>query len=184
MPHRSRKSPTNLDPRGVLVFDTRPLGRRPGAVREQDRTVPVPDGLQVGLSHVPGGSTVTVAVRLESVSEGVWVTAAAPVPVAGECARCLDPLAMTVDVAVQEMYRYDPDPDDDEGGFVLDGSLLDLEQAFRDAVVLALPPSPLCAADCPGLCARCGARLADVGAGHHHADNGHSAWEALRRLDR
>lgn len=185
MPHRSRKSPTILDPRGLFVFDTRPLGRRPGAVREETRTVAVPDGLRVGLSDVPAGAAAEMAVQLESVTEGVLVTATTTVPVAGECARCLDPLALAADVTVQELYRYDLDPDDaDEGDFSLDGSLLDMEQAFRDAVVLALPPSPLCSVDCPGLCARCGARLADVGVDHYHDEGGHPAWEVLRQLDR
>jgi uncharacterized protein len=54
---------------------------------------------------------------------------------------------------------------------------------LRDAVVLALPLSPLCSDDCAGLCARCGARLADAGPGHQHDDVVLPEWEALRQFN-
>ena len=54
---------------------------------------------------------------------------------------------------------------------------------FRDAVVLALPMSPLCREDCPGLCAECGAPLADAGPGHRHDEATDPRWAALKQLD-
>ncbi len=39
---------------------------------------------------------------------------------------------------------------------------------MRDAVVLALPWTPLCRPDCAGLCPTCGQRLDDLPAGHAH----------------
>ena len=106
--------------------------------------------------------------RFEAVSEGVLVTGSAVAPLTGECARCLDPLTTTMEVSFQELYRYLPDPgEDEEDGEerFLDGDFLDLEPAFRDAVVLALPLSPLCREDCAGLCVECGAKLAEAGPG-------------------
>jgi uncharacterized protein len=38
----------------------------------------------------------------------------------------------------------------------------------RDAVVLALPLSPVCSQDCQGLCVGCGRRLEDLPADHSH----------------
>ena len=58
--------------------------------------------------------------------------------------------------------------DADEDGYSLDGDLLDLEPVLRDALVLALPLAPLCRQDCPGLCAECGALLAQAGPDHGH----------------
>ena len=82
--------------------------------------------------------------------------------------------------------KYDPydeqEEQDDEQRY-LDGDLLDLEPAFRDAVVLALPMSPLCREDCPGLCAECGAPLADAGPGHRHDVAADPRWAALKQLD-
>jgi len=53
---------------------------------------------------------------------------------------------------------------------------------LRDAVVLALPMSPLCREDCPGLCAECGAPLADAGPGHRHDEATDPRWGALKQL--
>jgi uncharacterized protein len=62
----------------------------------------------------------------------------------------------------------------------MDGVLLDIEPALRDAVVLALPLQPLCRDDCPGLCPQCGARLADDP--EHEHDETDARWAALRGL--
>jgi Large ribosomal RNA subunit accumulation protein YceD len=65
--------------------------------------------------------------------------------------------------------------------YVLDAGFLDLEPALRDALVLELPLSPLCAGDCRGLCSQCGVRLADVPPGHGHEERG-PLWAALKDL--
>ncbi|MGA2829034.1 MAG: DUF177 domain-containing protein [Streptosporangiaceae bacterium] len=184
MPHVRRKSATTLDPRGVLVFDTRALGRQAGAAREDSRTVPAPESLRVELAEVPTGADVELSVRLEAVTEGVLVTGTAIAPVVGECARCLEPLTSSVEASFQELYHYEPgEAEDDEDELLLEGDLFDLEPVLRDAVVLALPLAPLCAEDCPGLCIECGVRLADAGPGHRHEDAVLPEWETLRQLD-
>jgi uncharacterized protein len=185
MPHVRRKTATTLDPRGALVFDTRGLGRQPGVAREETRTVPAPDSLRVELAGVPAGAELDVDLRLEAVHEGVLVTGTASAPVSGECARCLEPVASSVEASFQELYHYEPSPEeaDEDDELLLEGDLLDLEPVLRDAVVLALPLSPLCSDDCAGLCPDCGVRLADAGPGHQHDGAILPQWEALRQLN-
>jgi uncharacterized protein len=182
----SRPASAHARGSGDFVFDMRVLGKRPGEFRDERRTATAPDGLGSGLVLVPAGADVALDLRFEAVSEGVLVTGSAVAPLTGECARCLEPLASTIEVSFQELYRYLPDPgedkDDGEERF-LDGDHLDLEPAFRDAVVLALPLSPLCRDDCPGLCAECGAPLADVGPDHGHGDKVDPRWGLLAKLD-
>jgi uncharacterized protein len=48
--------------------------------------------------------------------------------------------------------------------------------------VLALPMSPLCREDCPGLCAECGVPLADAGPGHRHDAAIDPRWAALQQF--
>jgi uncharacterized protein len=170
---------------GDFVFDLRPLGRQPGSFRDEKRTARVPVDLGSGLALVPAGAEVALDLRFEAVTEGVLVTGSAVAPLAGECARCLDPLSTTTEVSFQELYRYQPDPGEDEADEerFLDGDRLDLEPAFRDAVVLALPLSPLCREDCPGLCSDCGARLAEAGPDHGHGADTDPRWGPLRQLD-
>jgi uncharacterized protein len=140
--------------------------------------------LRVELAGVPEGAEVDVDVRLEAVHEGVLVTGTASAPVVGECARCLESLTTEVEANFQELYRYEPSPEEEEEDDVLllDGDLLDLEPVLRDAVVLALPLAPLCSDDCAGLCITCGVRLADAEPGHSHEDGVLPEWEALRQF--
>jgi uncharacterized protein len=171
---------------GDFTFDMRALGKGPGEFRDEQRTAAAPDGLGSGLVLVPAGADVALDLRFEAVSEGVLVTGSAVAPLTGECARCLEPLASTIEVSFQELYRYLPDPGEDENDVeerFLDGDHLDLEPAFRDAVVLALPLSPLCRDDCPGLCVECGALLAEAGPGHGHDDKVDPRWGLLAKLD-
>ena len=180
----NRTPQTRLDPRKPLVLDTRELGRRPGSMRALARTVPAPEGLGiVDLIGVPEGADLELDLRLESVMEGVLVSGSATAPVEGECGRCLDPVHDTLTVPLQELYAYEPDPDagDDDETPVMEGVLLDLEPALRDAVVLALPLTPLCDPDCAGLCAVCGERLDDLPADHAH-EVVDARWSALSGL--
>ena len=184
-------------PRGALVFDMRSLSRQAGSARARRLVVPAPEDLRLELARVPGGADVELDLRFEAVTEGILVTGSATAPLVGECARCLAPLASTVTASFTELYLYDGhdqhDGDDqhewhdeyeepDEERY-LDGDLLDLEQAFRDAVVLALPLSPLCRDDCPGLCVECGVPLAQAGPGHRHEAAPDPRWAALAQLD-
>lgn len=177
----------SLDPRAPFVLDTRELGRRPGTQREKSIAEAAPAGLGIDVLGVPAGSTVTVDVRLEAVMEGVLVTGEAAAPLVGECARCLEPLEDQLVVDLQELYVYDdhqtaaPGDDEDDDVSRLEDDLLDLEPLLRDAVVLALPYQPLCRDDCPGLCAECGARLADD-TGHRHEEAVDPRWAALQQL--
>lgn len=166
-----------LDPRSLLVFDTRALG--PGSARSETRTAPAPAELGVELVSVPEGGDLDLDVRLEGVAEGVLVTATVTAPLAGECARCLEEFSSAMRVRFQELFAYDATGEAEDDGYLLDGDLLDLEPAVRDALVLELPLSPLCDIGCPGLCSQCGVRLAEAGPDHGHADEG-GVWAVLK----
>lgn len=184
MSYAPSKPTQRPNPRSPLVFNTRTLGRQPGSARSESRVVPAPADLRVALAYVPVGADVKLDVLLETMSEGVLVTVTAAAPVTGECARCLEPVQSSVDVFFRELYEYGEGGESDEGDRrFLDGGLLDLEPALRDAVVLALPLAPLCSSDCEGLCPECGARLADAGPSHDHGDMVDPRWARLRELN-
>jgi uncharacterized protein len=81
------------------------------------------------------------------------------------------------------LFEESTEQDDEEEFYYLDGDLLDLEPALRDTVVLALPMSPLCREDCPGLCVECGVPLADAGPGHRHEDAPDPRWAGLKQFN-
>ena len=114
--------------------------------------------------------------------EGVLATGQAWVTLAGECARCLDPIEDDLEVSFQELYVYpESDAEEDEASR-LDGELLDLEPVLRDAVVLALPFQPVCRARLSGLCLECGA-TARRRPGHTHGEDHRPAMGRTRRTD-
>jgi uncharacterized protein len=163
------------------------------------RTVPVPadlGGVSGGM-RVPEGAELSLEFRLESVVEGVLVTGTVRGPLVGECGRCLDPVEGDLETEYQELFSYPDDravfaagsggagaesglDDADDDVMWLVGDLIDLRPVVHDAVVLALPLTSLCRDDCPGLCAECGARLADE-PGHRH-EQADPRWAALRGL--
>ena len=182
----------------------RSLGRQPGSARTQKLIVPAPADLRLELIGVPAGAAAELDLKFEAVAEGVLVTGSVTAPLSGECARCLAPVASSVTASLTELYLYAPgrsqgagqardgrhgqdrhdehEEQDDEERY-LDGDLLDLEPALRDAVVLALPMSPRCREDCPGLCVECGVPLAEAGPGHRHDDRPDPRWDGLKQFD-
>ncbi|WP_372594522.1 DUF177 domain-containing protein [Actinotalea sp.] len=181
--------PIDLDPRSPFVLDTHELGRRPGTMRTVTRTVPAPEDLGTAVIGIPAGSDLELDCRLEAVMEGILVSGSVRGGTVGECVRCLDEILGEIEVPIQELYVYPEraqvaveDGDDEEDLRELEGDLIDLEPALRDAVVPALPFRPVCSPECPGLCPQCGARLADPeNAGHQH-EVIDSRWSELTSL--
>ncbi|RLP06786.1 YceD family protein [Propionibacterium australiense] len=171
---------THLDARDPLVLDTHELARQAGALRELHDTVEAPADLGIEVIGVPEGAPMRLDLTLESVVEGVLVTGAVQVPLAGECSRCLDPISDRGSYRITELYNYPGRPAEDDELF-LEDDLLDLEPAIRAAVVLELPFSPLCRPDCRGLCQVCGTNL-NENPDHRHESAIDPRWSKLAGL--
>jgi uncharacterized protein len=167
-----------------FVVDVRALLGKPGAYERIDLTEPAGEGIGTEVLRVPADAPVRVAVMLESVREGILVTGTAQTVGEAVCSRCLDPVDVPLHADLQELYAWteaDAEVDElGERGPHLDGEALDLRPAVRDDLILEMPIAPLCDVDCPGLCARCGARLADDPEHAHESDD--PRWAALSAL--
>ncbi len=180
--------PRRLDARSPFVFDVRELGRRPGAMQQFDRDLPAADLLNGGANTLDGLYTAESAdllldLRVESVVEGVLATGRVSGSLVGECVRCLDPVEVEVDADFQELYYYeltDLTPEEAEEAQLVVEDLIDTAALVHDAVMLELPLQPLCEEDCPGLCAECGARMADDP--EHAHESVDPRWAALSGL--
>ena len=136
----------------------RDLVNRPGEMREHRFDLPAPEQYGEGLVAVREGSEVALDVRLESVHEGILVTAEVDATAEGECGRCLTDIALPVEVEFQELFAYHSG---EAFEYEVQDDHVDLEPLIRDAVVLALPFQPVCRPDCPGLDPETGLRLAE-----------------------
>jgi len=152
--------------------------RRPGEAKDFGVTVTVPEAFGNAVIGVPEGGELRIDGRLESLHDGILVTAEIAGMVEGECVRCLVAVAEPIEVDFQELFGY---PGTSDFDYEVQGDGVDLEQVVRDTVVPALPFQPVCQEDCPGLCPVCGVRLLDY-PGHEHEPQADPRWAALGGL--
>lgn len=160
-----------------FIIDTRDLGRRAGMMQEKELIFQSPLSFGTDFIQVPPGEHISIDLRLECVIDGILASGEVRTVAKSECVRCLAPLEIDLSADFQDLYSYEPMG---EETFLMDGDLLDLEPAIRDALVLALPQSPYCSEDCLGLCPICGFEMkSDPSHGHDEID---PRWQALSGL--
>ena len=168
----------------VFLFNSYELPRRAGEMRQYSLDLVVPERIGIDVIAVLAGEEIHLEMRLESVTQGVLVSAELSAVADGECMRCLDPIELQIDRRIQELYRYAPekphtkaerkrarqegDDLDEDDVLMMDADFINLEGPIRDAIVLDLPVNPLCSPDCPGLCPGCGIKWALLDSTHSH----------------
>ncbi|HSW42828.1 MAG TPA: DUF177 domain-containing protein [Patescibacteria group bacterium] len=140
------------------------LGEAAGALRDVNVVAE-----QVALGDdIVAASPVTVRARVARTNRGVIVTGRARVDLADLCGRCLGPLRIAIDAAIEEEVlplidlqsglRLDRTAEP-EVFRLTDHHELDLEPLAREAIQLAAPIAPVCRPECRGLCPGCGLDL-------------------------
>jgi uncharacterized protein len=128
--------------------------------------------------------------RLHRTNQGIFADGTVNVPVELECTRCLSALTTTVSFPLREQFYPTIDVNtglplpapDDELAFPIDHNhLLDLREAIRQNLVVALPMTALCREDCQGLCPTCGKNL-NEGPCSCAPETGDERFSALREL--
>jgi uncharacterized protein len=77
-----------------------------------------------------------------------------------ECARCLETFSQPIDFHLEAQFGLPPIKSQGEPTFPIGvNGILDLTEALREQILLALPMQPLCKPDCRGLCVECGKNL-------------------------
>jgi uncharacterized protein len=126
------------------------LNEGPGYSRENEFEIPsalrVADDLTV--DYLRG------KIVMSRTSRGILVQGRLHTQLQNECTRCLDEVTLRLDVPIEELYVYPPEPD---AAFVVDDSgMMNLAPLVREETLLALPKHILCRPDCAGLCPTCG----------------------------
>lgn len=164
--------------KSTFTIDVVDLMHRPGEMRERVIEADAPEDWKNAVIGVEAGENVHLGARLESLHDGILVSAEIKTIARGECVRCLQAVELPLEVEIQEVFAYSLDEAFD---YVIQETQVDLEPAVRDAVVLALPFQPICQLECEGLCPTCGLRLLDE-PNHKHEDVIDPRWSALRDL--
>lgn len=184
-----------------FIYSAHDLPRRAGEMRQVTLEIDEHEELGFEVLAIAKDEPIDIEMTLQSVDEGVLVTANVRSVATGECGRCLDPVEIDVDQNFMELYEYDEDPrqarkadkkkkkaekpeelseEDDEVRHMV-GELIDLEGPIRDAIILNLPINPLCDANCEGLCQECGGKWSELPEGHAH-DLVDPRWAGLAAL--
>ena len=116
---------------------------------------------ETGTTHVQG------LVQLMHVTDGVWVSGVLDSNAVCTCSRCLKDFSLALQLQLDETYvpvvdintgAPVPLPDDADPDFTIDDHhTLDITEAVRQSVIVAIPMKPLCQPNCKGLCPECGA---------------------------
>ncbi|CAN5666068.1 YceD family protein [soil metagenome] len=165
-------------------LDVSSLIDRPGASRQADIDVPVPDGFSVPLTTFAG--PVSIEGVLEALVDGVLLRGILSVQATQQCASCLEQIApVTITSDVAELYSESSAAAEDdvvEPGYQINDALIDVEALVRDSLAESTPAAPKCDADCAGLCPTCGCNL------NHKScdcadDDVDDRWSALSNLN-
>jgi uncharacterized protein len=106
------------------------------------------------------------------------------------CVRCLEPFDSAIEFDIEEEFVPTVDvntgkwlklEDSDPALLINEHHLLDLEEVFRQAILLAVPIHVLCRSGCAGLCLHCGKNL-NEGPCNCVQDEVDPRWEKLREL--
>ena len=101
-----------------------------------------------------------------------------------ECRRCLKEVATDVAQDLTMVFVAGGTGDEDDGevyAFEAESSELDLSDAVREELILAINPYVVCDPGCRGLCPKCGTDL-NEGTCDCTEDESDPRWEALRAL--
>jgi uncharacterized protein len=126
---------------------------------------------------------VAVEGRLQAIGEDrfYWQGLARTV-VAGECRRCLTPVATPLQLEIGTLFTKDPEAQDDPDSYPVapDATEIDITPAIREELVLAAPRYVECRDDCKGICPQCGT---DLNAGSCDCEPVSDArWQPLKAL--
>ena len=166
----------------MLIVD---LGRlaREGRVRVREDVAP-DDAIWSGLEF-RFAAPVSIDLEAQTAAKDVLVHGTVKGEVAHECRRCLAPVPVRIDEQVSMFFQDGVREEEAEAGEVYalpERGDLDLTQAVREQVALAVPQYALCREECRGLCPQCGTNLNE-----HDCDceveEVDERWAALRRIN-
>jgi uncharacterized protein len=172
-----------------MIFNVAQLLKSPIGTT-QDVVLDDSDSLDLRDGEARLAGPITGYARLHRTNESIIVDGLAHIPVLLECSRCLTEFTTTLDVPLRETFYPSIDietglpvrlPEDETAFTIDDHHQIDLREAIRQNLVLALPIQPLHSEDCKGLCPECGRDL-NVEPHTHETEARDERFAALRQL--
>src|SRR5690606_37678674 len=86
------------------TIDVRDIMHRPGEMRERELDIATPERFGNAVIGIAEGANVQIDLRLESLHDGILVSAQVDATAVGECVRCLIDVVPPVEVDIQELF--------------------------------------------------------------------------------
>ncbi len=137
-------------------------------------------------AEVSFAGPVQVRARASCTGSGeIVVRGSVQAPLDQECRRCLEPVPGVLDEEVTLVFLPATEPGMEDDGdtrlFEADAAELDLGEALREEMILAIDPYVVCRPECRGLCPQCGANL-NTETCACTTDEPDPRWDTLRAL--
>jgi uncharacterized protein len=164
------------------VIDLARLSLSPGQASRLEPDLGLDPVRQGGQSYETTQGTTPARVDVSRTTTGYALRLRLEADLSGPCVRCLEPARPRLEIDAREVDQPGAGDEELRSPYVEDGKL-DLRRWANDAVVLAMPPQPLCRPDCAGLCPVCGESLNDADPERHrHSTGGDPRMAKLRDL--
>ncbi len=130
---------------------------------------------------------VCVTLEVARAGEEFRIRGDAELTVRQPCVSCLDPVELNLRAAITVLARMLKARENEgegppDGVLYHDGERFSLADEVRQSLLVEIPPHPLCAADCRGLCPRCGANRNRAACTCDASAAGDPRWAQLRSL--
>ncbi len=147
----------------------------------EDQTTPAElDLLEEGFS-LP----IDISYAVDKVGEEIFVKTRLRTSVELTCDRCLENYTLALDEIISAVMTFDDKlaAGEDEDIYLITKATreVDITEAVRETLLLAIPYKKLCREDCKGLCPRCGANL-NVSPCTCDLKPADPRWEMLRNI--
>jgi uncharacterized protein len=116
------------------------------------------ESTKLGIEKIDFNEPFDFSVKLTNAGDGIVIKGLTNGCVVLRCSRCLKHFTYKASVDLDEVAVFDPEAAE-EGGFVVEGSRLDMAPIVYQNVVVDIPMRPLHSEDCAGLCQVCGKDL-------------------------
>lgn len=108
--------------------------------------------------------------KVSRTPQGIFVQGEFQGKAPAECVRCLTNFDQPLHTTFNELYAFDKRSVTESGLILPDDANIDLEPLVREYLLIEVPISPICKADCKGLCSFCGENLNEVTGEHRHEE--------------
>jgi len=108
----------------------------------------------------------TGVARVSRTPQGILVQCEFNGQIDTECVRCLEATTSSLKTEFSDLYAFNNRSTTESNLLLREDGNIDLEPLAREYLVLEIPISPLCRADCKGLCPTCGENLNTITCEH------------------